>query len=326
MKNEYDLLKVFAILLVVVGHITILYQDGGLGENEISGLSFFTDFIYLFHMPLFISISGAIYAIGMQTGKYCKFSPLIINKAKRLLIPFIFVGITCLAPVLIITGLSENYVMTVVSILTGGTYIKHLWYLPALFWIFIYAWLICKFRLNLYIMYIASVSLAVLCSSLAINLNIFCIGNSIQYLPYFIMGIIFYQQRELLQIKLFPASLIILCSFAFIQYASDILWIDNICRILLPCAILICIYILVKPIYPIFNKLPGINYLLKQSYSIYLFHVPIIYLLYIYISHLIPYYAMIPLTFFVAIIGSAAIATIFRKIHFQIFIGERFSN
>lgn len=37
MKNYYDLLKVFAILLVVFGHITILYrgESFGLAENRV---------------------------------------------------------------------------------------------------------------------------------------------------------------------------------------------------------------------------------------------------------------------------------------------------
>ena len=66
-RNEWDVLKCLATLLVVIGHIVILYKQGGsFPAMENPYLAMFADVIYLFHMPLFVTISGAVYAIGKQ--------------------------------------------------------------------------------------------------------------------------------------------------------------------------------------------------------------------------------------------------------------------
>lgn len=80
MKNSYDLLKVFAILLVVIGHITILYRGESFGLAGNIWLTFLCTAICLFHMPLFIALSGAIFQIGLNKGKYILFLPFLKNK------------------------------------------------------------------------------------------------------------------------------------------------------------------------------------------------------------------------------------------------------
>ena len=52
-RNEWDVLKCLATLLVVIGHIVILYKQGGsFPAMENRYLALFADVIYLFHMPL----------------------------------------------------------------------------------------------------------------------------------------------------------------------------------------------------------------------------------------------------------------------------------
>lgn len=50
-----DFLKLFAIFLVVLGHV-ILFM--GLKQNEVMHENTLYSFIYSFHMPLFMTISG----------------------------------------------------------------------------------------------------------------------------------------------------------------------------------------------------------------------------------------------------------------------------
>lgn len=58
-RNEWDVLKCLATLLVVIGHIVILYKQGGsFPAMENRYLAMLADVIYLFHMPLFVTISG----------------------------------------------------------------------------------------------------------------------------------------------------------------------------------------------------------------------------------------------------------------------------
>lgn len=66
-RNPFlDYTKAFAILLVVVGHC-IQY---GSGQNYLKEELFFDNilfkFIYSFHMPLFMLISGYLFAYGIN--------------------------------------------------------------------------------------------------------------------------------------------------------------------------------------------------------------------------------------------------------------------
>lgn len=113
MKNEYDLLKALTILLVVLGHVTNHY--------DATVPSLITKGIYLWHMSLFIAISGAVYALGCQKGKYLKFIPFFKNKCLRLGLPFLTTALLVLAPTLVLLNLStESYLSTVRDILVGG--------------------------------------------------------------------------------------------------------------------------------------------------------------------------------------------------------------
>lgn len=69
-------------------------------------LAMLADVIYLFHMPLFVTISGAVYAIGKQSGKYQDFKSLLVNKVRRLLVPYYFVAYLFVVPTIL--GLAMN--------------------------------------------------------------------------------------------------------------------------------------------------------------------------------------------------------------------------
>lgn len=66
-RNAYiDFVKAVAIILVIVGHC-IQY---GSGNDVLSASTFFDDkvfkFIYSFHMPLFMLVSGYLYSFSMR--------------------------------------------------------------------------------------------------------------------------------------------------------------------------------------------------------------------------------------------------------------------
>lgn len=71
--NEYDLLKVFCVLLVIIGHVLNMYDAKGMVcIAEVPSFNIAKDCIYSFHMPVFVAISGAIYAIQKSKAKYNK--------------------------------------------------------------------------------------------------------------------------------------------------------------------------------------------------------------------------------------------------------------
>ena len=62
--NAFDCIKVFTMLLVVLGHVTrISGSNGSFPHEETRAISLITYGIYAFHMPLFIFVSGCIYGL-----------------------------------------------------------------------------------------------------------------------------------------------------------------------------------------------------------------------------------------------------------------------
>lgn len=110
-----DIAKGIGIMLVVLGHMNV---PGFVGK-----------YIYSFHMPLFFFLSGYVYS----SNKYTNFSSLLKNKARFLLIPYVYFS---LITVFIYFLLDYNLVMLKnvlygVLIGTGGS--TALWFLVCLF-------------------------------------------------------------------------------------------------------------------------------------------------------------------------------------------------
>ena len=141
-EDEYTVLKVITVVLVVLAHITIFFSlDGGVFPASANiVLHYTTKVIYSFHMQLFFFLSGAIFKCCIQNEKYKRILPFIINKAKRLMLPYIVWGCLYVAPIVTLLGITDvsfgEYVLK--GILCNGDS-RHLWYLWALFFIFIIA-------------------------------------------------------------------------------------------------------------------------------------------------------------------------------------------
>lgn len=94
--NEYDLLKFFATFLVVTGHVTIRYNSTSYPGIDTTVPEAITQVIYLFHMPLFMALSGAVYRLNETL--YSSFTSFVAIKARRLIVPYFFVGLFFLVP------------------------------------------------------------------------------------------------------------------------------------------------------------------------------------------------------------------------------------
>lgn len=145
MQNNNSLisfLQAFGILLVVIGH-----SDYGSPEPLWSHT-----WIYSFHMPLFMFISGYLLRYGNERRNihldairlYGK-NGFIIKKIKRLLIPYVIISSIALVPKSILSQFAARPIE-----LSGTEYIKMLinpwdnviiffWFLPTLFLIFLIA-------------------------------------------------------------------------------------------------------------------------------------------------------------------------------------------
>ena len=86
-RNTYlDILKAISIIFVIVGHC-IQYGSGM--DFLLYGGAFYNPvyiFIYSFHMPLLMIISGYLFAYSFKN-KTCK--DLLLSKCKQILIPLL---------------------------------------------------------------------------------------------------------------------------------------------------------------------------------------------------------------------------------------------
>ncbi len=122
-----DQLRGTAMFFVVLGHIAAIAKDQHL-------------LIYAFHMPLFFMISGATF----KPGKYSSYTDCVIDKAKKLLVPYVWLYLINIIFWWInhkILGTST----TSISDLLFGMFVSNqelapmtsgaLWFLPVLFFV-----------------------------------------------------------------------------------------------------------------------------------------------------------------------------------------------
>lgn len=150
---EYDVVRVIVTMLVIVGHCTYYKlgaPNGGCDYTALthSGLSKFyimveklTAIIYLFHMPLYMALSGALLRHKeINGGGYDSIASLIKDKSKKLLLPFVVVLLLYAVPLKAISGFYAKSTNVFKDILTNEVFIQqgfYLWFLPVLFMIFL---------------------------------------------------------------------------------------------------------------------------------------------------------------------------------------------
>ncbi len=169
-KRDYlvDNLKVILIFTVVFGH-TIEYY---INQSDILKGAYI--YIYIFHMPLFIFISGYLSKKGIKSSK------III---KKLLIPYVFFNTVWYIGVYIVTG--EN----MFSLLYPGW---TLWYLVSLFFWRISLKYITKIKYIIPISFI----FGLLIGLDNIGENFLSLSRTIVFLPFFLIG--YYTNEETL--------------------------------------------------------------------------------------------------------------------------------
>lgn len=183
-------IKVYTILLVIIGHVLAIYTPLSLFPhigNKVIGLLY--NFIYSFHMPLFIFVSGTVYAICREKGKYSTWNGLLKSKCKRILVPYITFCLIILFPTLKALGVYDKTLLQWLYDAFFGLNIRHLWYLLVLFEMFVITYLIesIKKDINHYIILFISLCLAILAYNIKVP-PIFQFNMLFRYYIYFIIG------------------------------------------------------------------------------------------------------------------------------------------
>ena len=232
--EEYDVTRVIALILVVLGHCSyysILTNYGGIDYLGIMKIMYIDDtmihkilsnivyVIYSFHMPLFVALSGALFFMQFSRNKFNLLSDLAKNKFFKLIIPFFLITLCYSVPIKLISGYYNNlnFSKIVKDIILGQFLLmgnSHLWYLPSLFIDFIIIYLIEKYCYRLTRI---KIILLILIHFISFKIPIALIENPLKYAIWFYMGYKFEERRLTYNQYIKENKLpLIICIFIFI--------------------------------------------------------------------------------------------------------------
>ena len=323
--NEYDVLKAFAIILVVIGHVTILFTPTSHPQDDTRIAQAITFGIYLFHMPLFMAISGAVYQLSKRKPLYNEFWPFVKNKLKRIIIPYYLVGLLALLPVMVYIYPDTEWsdTQTWMKILLAKD-CRHLWYLLALFWIFIFQFVADRLQLNLWGLFIISSALTLAVNWLWPDFDIMCVRMALRKWPCFILGMIMVRDLNNISLrKILLISAIGSATCALLIVKSTNFYIDATCSLILPYFICSALIVVARQLSLSNSWQNIIRAIAGYSFGIYLFHMMIIYLVRHWLGSYLNMWMLMAVMFIVSIIVSVGVTALLRKLNLGFVIGEK---
>ena len=317
--NRIANLRIFCIILVVLAHSMIIYKDSWNYYSTNTTSQFFNylcQFIYLFHMPLFFSLSGYLAFYSYQ--KKPQFKDFIFKKIKRLIIPFLCIGLFYMIPIRyaaqypnyiqndLIYNISVNFLL--------GRDSGHLWFLPTLFLIFVFHFLMMKYLKNEKIVFVVSLLLFASSSflptyfgNMAANMIWFHLGYMINALPSS------YKNKTM---KYASLGFFIIAAMSYFL-VPEIAFLKKGIQFVVAFAAIIFLHLSFTD-----NKCNrALMHVEKNSFGIYLLHSPLLYLMFCFFPD-IPPALMVFINF--VILGSFALglSIICRKSKLRFMIGE----
>lgn len=185
--------KTILMLLVILYHSCAFWNGNWFPAQkagiEAEALGVFSLWLNSFHVYAFTLVSGYLFSyLKWEKGKYRDIRLFLVNKAKRLLIPYIFVTMVWAIPIGLVfyhyslSTLLRNYVL--------ATAPSQLWFLMMLFWCFIGAWLLSNVieKSNILSILFAIGSFGIGFIGGLLLPNYFCIWTAFQYFPLFVLG------------------------------------------------------------------------------------------------------------------------------------------
>lgn len=318
---ERDILGTIAILLVVFNHATDTFVGWkphlyNIHSNALAALN---QIFGGFTMPLFFMISGLLFQFLLEKGKYSTFKDFFMKKFKRLLVPFLF-----FTPLMWILFPVNGFGLQ--SFFTG---VHHLWFIITLFYIFIIFFYFHKYlEKHIFTAFVILSVLAVMGRYLpkvyGSSGELYGLSNVMSYGLFFYLGLIIMKNYHAAILKFNPwialgVYLIVRGIHMYYFRFDEYIWINSympvIEGIIGSLAVWRIAFKYTDSIMNTFGK--QINYISKNSYGIYLFHLPIIYYMTeLFRNSIIPamnIYMVVIIQFIVSILISLFLTEIFRK-------------
>lgn len=180
-----DIARALCIILVVMGHF---YPDyAPLWYTHLRSV------IYIFHMPLFMFVSGCVYIATLRPSTYGDF---LTRKVKRLIIPYFTVSTLIIAIKLATQHFTEMEnpvsLLSFVKQFYEPTAAPFLWFIWALWCIFLLIPFFDTPRKRLYL-FVASLVL----HFIPVPIELFCIDKVAEMLVYFMVGVVIFDSVKL---------------------------------------------------------------------------------------------------------------------------------
>lgn len=217
-----DSLRGIAILLMVAGHVIGGESDRGMAVADDSIWRYYYVGLADIRMPLFAMLSGYVYALR-PISKIDSLPRLITGKSRRLLVPLLTVGTLFFFTQLLVPGtnskpeLNDAWKVYVYSI-------EHLWFLQAIFLIFVIVGLLDAFDVlkspKRWTLAVALASTIYLFVTVSPIYNVFSLTGVIRLLPFFLLGYGFNKFRSKLETK----SVLTGCVIGFLALYPVLLW------------------------------------------------------------------------------------------------------
>ena len=322
------------MLLVVIYHSIVFWRGDWFTKNPVDtaeGFTIFAEFLITFLMYGFVLVSGYIfYYQRCECGKYEKFFPFILNKAKRLIVPYVFTALVWVIPIqcifldYTIPELIKNFLLALSP--------NQLWFLWMLFDLFVIFHLLSKFLEKNSIIGTVIVLGMFAVGTLGIIPNAFMITRALTYAPAFYLGFLLrkYGTSALRKIPLpfyivahitlfaiskllpIPSGIIGRCLCILINFLLN--------HIGALSAFLVLTYIAGR----INTNAKPLRLLTKSSLTVYLFHQQAIYPFVFLLNGLITPYLIAPIAFIGAMSVSLIIFLLLSKFNITRFlIGEK---
>jgi fucose 4-O-acetylase-like acetyltransferase len=183
-------LRGLAVVLMVAGHVIGPDADHGLRFGEDSGWHYFYMALADIRMPLFTLISGYVYAM-VPVGVWGEYPMLMRAKARRLLIPLITVTTLTYLVKRVAPDLNSDVHHTAIWRVYAFGF-EHLWFLQAIFLIFLIVGILDAFGMLatrtrwIGVMAVSAVVFVVI--EVPDDLNFFSLNGTFLLLPFFLLG------------------------------------------------------------------------------------------------------------------------------------------
>lgn len=297
MKRKYDyvdLMKTIAMFLVMLFHILLCFSHNPYwfvyADYENEAATFLCNILSCTVVPIFVFCSGFLFQTSLQR-KNIKTTTAILNRGKRLLIPYFLYTIIWLVPTYTIFDIPVKGRMQGASLFEGyrsmllGQFSDVAWFLSMLFWVSLIWTLFRKFlaKERFLMGSITTIILYFLAHNLLSNAAYYSINQLDIYIVIFFVGASFFwitdqiEKLSLPILMLLSISGIAICT-VLAQYAASNYWLTCLLAVVMPLlAALFAIGLCKFRLYASMAKTPQYKWLLTHNMDIYLLQAPAMY-------------------------------------------------